>query len=820
MVTPDYLHKIVQSGIAQTYMLIPSILEDLFKVRTAASWLSKVSHIAYGGGPLSKPAGDYWASKLPHLFSFFGMTETCWFHLESSSSSAQWDMIKPAVGIGLRFDEITENVFELVVENTGLRDQFTATFEVFPDLKEYRTKDLYAPSHKYDGWWRYLGRTDDLIVLSNGEKIDPVPMEAIIMSHTYVKGALMAGEFRFMPSLLVELDVTRMPAGMTDGQIVEAIWPKIEEANKIAPRFAKISRTLILATEVSFRRSGKGTIQRKLTTKDRAEDLNQLYKSAAEGLLLDGLKLEDPSDSESLKDALKQIYEKALGASIEDDQDVFVLGMDSLQVIVILQRIKAILKNSRAPLDSRKLTPQLVYSSPTINKISTTIGALINQNENGTKLNGNPSRETKIAQLIERYSANFSNLPQAKSIGRTTQPLTIILTGTTGSLGSYLLSAFLSLPPTQVAKIYCFNRSPNSEKKQKRANTLRGLSTDWSSRAEFLHVDLPKPDFGLEPEKYTELLENTDVIVHNAWKVDFNVPLESFEAQIHGVENLLYLSAKSTKSAPLGFCSSIATVLRWMNHHPTKRVPAEVLDDLDAPEAMGYAESKYVSERIIDNFTKATGIGSVVLRVGQIAGPTTDKGCWNRQEWFPSLVASSKYLAMLPDSLGFMNEVDWIPVDLLANIIVELLVTKIKAPKSNEEKGNEGAIVYNLVNPRVTSWGTLLLVVKDAFGKGKGAEEIKVVSSNDWCEALRKSASENGVAMDKNPGVKLVDYFESNVGGGKMVEGALKENGKEDEFELKGAFDVVNLLDDSYQAESLHAVGVEWIRLWLRQWDF
>ena len=57
---------------------------------------------------------------------------------------------------------------------------------------------------------------------------------------------------------------------------------------------------------------------------------------------------------------------------------------------------------------------------------------------------------------------------------------TFILTGGTGSLGSYLLDALASAP--LVAKIYCLDRKADAEYLQVKINAERGLTTPWGTR--------------------------------------------------------------------------------------------------------------------------------------------------------------------------------------------------------------------------------------------------------------------------------------------------------------------------------------------------
>lgn len=90
-----------------------------------------------------------------------------------------------------------------------------------------------------------------------------------------------------------------------------------------------------------------------------------------------------------------------------------------------------------------------------------------------------------------------------------------MLTGSTGSLGSYILGDLLENP--RVAHIHCLNRSADSEDRQRKYNLGRGISTDWSThRVTFLQSDLSQKYLGLGTEGYTTLLYNVTHIIHNA----------------------------------------------------------------------------------------------------------------------------------------------------------------------------------------------------------------------------------------------------------------------------------------------------------------
>jgi thioester reductase-like protein len=99
---------------------------------------------------------------------------------------------------------------------------------------------------------------------------------------------------------------------------------------------------------------------------------------------------------------------------------------------------------------------------------------------------------------------------------------------------------------------------------------------------------------------------------------------------------------------------------------------------------------------LLDTAAREAGIPAIIYHVRKIAGLTTTAGVWPKQEWLPSLITSSKYLGKLPGSLGRAEAIDWIHVDLLGQIMVEL------ATHPSQEH-QAGATVYHATNPQNTT---------------------------------------------------------------------------------------------------------------------
>jgi thioester reductase-like protein len=119
-------------------------------------------------------------------------------------------------------------------------------------------------------------------------------------------------------------------------------------------------------------------------------------------------------------------------------------------------------------------------------------------------------------------------------------------------------------------------------------------------------------------------------------------------------------SIASDKTAHIHFISSISTIEGY-NPQKGPSIPEIIYDDPSVALRQGYGESKHVSERICAGASARCGVPTSIHRVGQIGGPTTEKGMWNKQEWVPSLIATSKTITQIPSSLGSVS-VQWVPV--------------------------------------------------------------------------------------------------------------------------------------------------------------
>ena len=157
---------------------------------------------------------------------------------------------------------------------------------------------------------------------------------------------------------------------------------------------------------------------------------------------------------------------------------------------------------------------------------------------------------------------------------------------------------------------------------------------------------------------------------------------------------------------------------------------------------MGYAECKHLAEYILSTANELPGVPVSLHRVGQIAGPVTTPGIWNKEEWVYSLLKTSKSLGYFPRNIP---EVDWIPVDTLASIILDIVHFTTQTTEN---------LTYNIANPQRTTRSSLMNPILQHLGS-----DIKLVDLSEWIGMLEQiDGTDTSELMDK-PALKVLDFF-------------------------------------------------------------
>lgn len=653
----DLLVKVIQKAKPTAALFPPSIVEDMSQSQGGLAAISTLKYIFFGGGPLSPEAGSK-LSRYTELRNTIGSSEMGILCSMVPEGEGTWSYFQWNPNFGIDMQSVGEGLYELVIPRREDSRTIHGIFHTFPALHEFRSKDLFAPHPSKPQLWQYHGRLDDVIVLSNGEKLNPVTLEKIVEDNPAVNRALLVGQARFQSALLIEpvWEVYETDFDRNEQKVIDAIWPAVQAANRTVPDYGQVMRNMIRISskDKPFKTTPKGSTQRHAVNRDYAPEIDAIF--AAQDDQLD-IKLPSIIDVKGLTRYVCEVICHLLDRpSIKTKEDLFSSGLDSLRTIQLSKLLRKAVTDHNPDLDAQSISAQALYTHPTVERLTELLWGTLT----GESAVVRASRSDKISGLVSKYT---QNLPRRSPSLSTQLPdtSTVILTGSTGSLGTYILHSLLN--SKNVAKVYCFNRS-DAAIRQKEGFEAKGLNASLlknPEKVEFLQVSFGDPHFGLPDDKYNELLDSVDMIIHNAWKVNFNHPIESFEdPHLKGVYEFVSFSINSRYNAHLAFISSVSTIGAW---HPSMgpNVPELPMETPDVVLEQGYGESKHVAERIYLEASRTAAVPTSVFRVGQIAGPDTRMGIWNPNEWIPTVVATSKAIGKVPLELGGWP-VDWISV--------------------------------------------------------------------------------------------------------------------------------------------------------------
>ncbi|KAG0132140.1 hypothetical protein HOY82DRAFT_606755 [Tuber indicum] len=723
----------------ETFYLVPYTLKLMAETNEGMEAMKICKSVCSGGSACPEELGDKLAAAGITLVSYYGSTEGgALLNSCRPESDKDWNYLKaiPPALPHIRWDKYSESVYELVL----LAGWHAKAFTNSPD-GSYSTRDLWQQHPTDPLKWKYVGRLDDTIVLSNGEKASPIALEGSVRDSPYVNEVVCVGVQQ--PTLGLLVIPTERTIGMSRAELIQKMRPSIEAGNVRMPAYAQISAEMIgfLPIGTPYPATDKGTVIRPAFNRTFRVQIESMYARYEENNASEGFSLSEEELRAYVRNAIIKTLKLEDTTALTDDTDFFSLGLDSLGSMQVQGSIRRELNTGK------QIGQNVVFEKPTVRKLA---GHLYRLRTGEVEKEEDEQSQIEIMKgLVEKYSHFEQHVPGNSD----EQGDYIIVTGATGSLGAHLVSQLATKPTTQ--KVYCLVRAkgqPNAHERTIQSLKLRRVYEDLSvtslSKIIALPSDFSDPRLGLSEDVYAELLDSVNIVIHCAWQVNFNMDVSSFEnAHIKGSHNLMTLCLKSHRSSPasFNFCSSISSVA---NNSTAETIP-ETQPKYENAMPMGYAHSKLVTEKLCDVAAKRTTLTARVLRIGQVSGDTRF-GIWNATEAIPLTVRSAKTLGALPAPVND-EVVSWVPVDVAAGTIIDL--SCLPSPAQNE------APVFHVSHPRLLSWNNDFLPALRVAGL-----EFESVKPTEWIRRLKAVAQDAEV----NPEVKLLGFFEGKYAGDEI----------------------------------------------------
>ncbi|KAF7358095.1 putative polyketide synthase [Mycena venus] len=447
---------------------------------------------------------------------------------------------------------------------------------------------------------------------------------------------------------------------------------------------------------------------------------------------------EIPIANESILSKASVIVRSVLNIAESDfnvDMPLTSYGVDSLSASRLSFALRSILEVTQIQLLADTSVAELIRKVPHLSSNSDEV----------VEVNMTESSVTSLMdELVAKFTDMTKSVPQKNPASQhckqdTSSPHVVLLTGSTGALGSHILAHLLANDRIQL--VYALNRKapdgiPTVADRQQTALENQGLPPTLlnSPKLKIIEGDFCADDFGIPSQTMDLLLSSVTHIIHNAWKVDLMARLPEFEDLIAGTHRLLEFAMRSSDRPSFTFISTIGV---YQNLPPSiLSGPEEPISDAKIAAQTGYLESKWVAERLVHVAVERRYLNANIIRVGLLTGGTN--GSWDTSHWFPALAQTGVHIGCLPDG---NDQISWIPTNYAAAAIVDMRTCMNKT--------------LHLVHPRPTIWKAVLEPLASSIG-------VPLVPYAEWFARL-KHAAENSPHRtrlhDSLAALRLLDFF-------------------------------------------------------------
>ncbi|KAF4336661.1 NRPS-like enzyme [Fusarium beomiforme] len=464
-----------------------------------------------------------------------------------------WLRAPPEIGHPLRFEHQGSDTYELVCLK-----EWPMLAGANQDDGSWRTKDLFIKQPTMPGAFKYAGRLDDIVVLENGEKFNPISVENKISSSPLVDGCVIFGTGK--PAAGIAVIPSKSTASMVTEEIRPLLWSVIEKAQDSLPMYGPLTEDLmlLLPKNSAVPRTDKNTIIRSKFLTAFEKEIQAIYDKEESTM---GTKVySDDELLQFLSKKLVQVLHLSPTTELSHGQDFSTIGLDSLRA---MQLRAAILRH--IDLGGNTLGINVIWPNYCLDWCDWL------------------SRSTSTVKAVPLflYSKGYSLL--RASSNETAQRRV-----------------------EQVLKARCLRSKFPAERPEK----ITCLAADLSDRY-----------LGFGGETLHSIASEVDIVYHCGWAVNFNQRLSTFEKScIAGVRHLIDLCLAGNRTTPARFIffSSISAIIGTSEATIPERLPKFLTE----ASRTGYSRSKYVAEQICAKASEKVGLPVGMVRIGQIVGGT------------------------------------------------------------------------------------------------------------------------------------------------------------------------------------------------------
>ncbi|WP_158944436.1 fatty acyl-AMP ligase [Granulicella sp. S190] len=380
-------------------------------------------------------------------------------------------------------------------------------------------------------------------------------------------------------------------------------------------------------------------------------------------------------------------------------------GLDSLDLVVFMHELKELLKDKGAEMLARQVDIGVIQRVSVAD-----LFRLAEQLERAPKEALEQLRHSLSAFRDEQRAAEKQMMGDDSKLifaPSAPEPLPqmpvmnhVLLTGGTGFIGPFLMKSLLEQTR---AKIYVLVRASDDVQGRQRLRAAMesmgpcpvALMRTFEARVTPICGDLGQPMLGLNQDVWDFLASEVDTVFHNGATVNYLFNYDRMrDANVMGTNEVLRLAFEG-RSKEFNYVST-TFVFGW--------AVKSVLYETDFNKDMelldfGYSQTKWVAEQVVAD-ARSRGLSTRIFRPALVSPSVTGGG--NNFDIAVRLVAFMVNHGIGVDTL---NQVSFVPADIVANNIVAISTTPGTANKTYHVVRDDYANMLNITELITKSTG-------------------------------------------------------------------------------------------------------------------
>lgn len=491
----------------------------------------------------------------------------------------------------------------------------------FASGRLYRSGDLVR--YKYNGELEYLGRMDKQVQI-RGFRVETGEIETVLLRHNAIENAVVlpnddgSGSVELVGYIIFSENMKCSYKMLSD--FIKSYLPDY----MIPARF-------IAVDHIPMTSNGKVEAEKLLQLKKGYIDAGDEFVPA----------------QTAVEKELVEIWKETIDAeNIGVHDNYFHLGGNSILVTKMMFLI-----NKKFDMD---IPYKYFFTKPTIQSLADYITNFEENSSIMTDSSLDLEQEMQFYVMVEGECA----LPVASAKN-------ILLTGSTGFLGAYLLKNLLNQTN---AVIYCLTRSSNDETgKAKILDNLQYYGLDLRNmehRIIAVSGNLEEKNLGLDDVSFKRMSEIIDAIYHNAAVARYGFSYEQLKAaNVLGTVEILRLAAQH-KMKTVHYISTISVFDGTIKQN---LMEDDIPDYGNSKNLSGYAQSKLVAEGVIRK-ARELGMPINIYRPGRICGDSVTGACQKYDFLWMMILACVEIGSVISSKVPS----EMVPVDLIGEAIVQI----------------------------------------------------------------------------------------------------------------------------------------------------